>query len=160
MIESEAAAPAEKKDEPEPKVVVSQNSGTVKALEYASITAGANIRSDASLTSEVLRTVAPGYPVAVLEKRVDWILVEDFRGREGWVYASLVTEPETVIIKVFKGNLRSGPSLGDEIIVQLDHGTIMSVLEKKGEWLKVSDNEELTGWLHLMVVWPEAEVNQ
>ena len=115
---------------------------------------GANIRSDASLTSEVLRTVPPGYPVAVLSKQADWFLVEDYRERKGWVFASLVTEPRTVIIKVFKGNLRSGPSLKDDKIVQLDHGTVMSVLERNGEWLKVSNSEKLTGWLHRKVIWP------
>jgi SH3-like domain-containing protein len=125
-----------------------------EVVEYSSIAVGANIRSDASLTSEVLRTVPPGYPVVVLSKQVDWFLVEDFRERKGWVSASLITEPRTVIIKVFKGNLRSGPSLKDDIIDQLGHGTVMSVLERSGEWLKVSSSEKLTGWLHRKVIWP------
>ena len=159
-IKSEAITLVEKEDETEPKVKLPQNLETIKAEEYATIAVGANIRSDASLTSEVLRTVPPGYPVAVLERQADWLLVSDFWGRKGWVYASLVTETRTVIIKVFKGNLRSGPSLEDDIIVQLDHGTIMSVLERNGEWLKVSDFEELTGWLHLKVIWPSAEMNE
>jgi len=155
----EAANPVEKEDEPESKVILPHNLITSKAVEYASITVGANIRSDAYLKSEVLRTVPPGYPVAVIERQADWLLVEDFRGRKGWVYASLVTKPTTVIIKVFKGNLRSGPSLKDDIIDQLDNGTIMSVLERKGGWLKVSDKKELTGWLHQKIVWPAVEMN-
>ena len=159
-IKSEAITPVEKEDETEPKVKLPQNLETIKAEEYATIAVGANIRSDASLTSEVLRTVPPGYPVAVLERQADWLLVEDYRGRKGWVYGSLVKEPRTVIIKVFKGNLRSGPSLKDDIIVQLDHGTLMSVLERSGEWLKVRDLEELTGWLHLQVIWPATEMNE
>ncbi len=150
----EAAITAEKEDGSEPEVAFPQNPESKKAVEFASIAAGANIRSDASLTSEVLRTVPPGYPVAVLEKRADWFLIEDFRERKGWVFASLVTEPGTVIIRVFKGNLRSGPSFKDDIIGQLDHGTVMSVLERSGEWLKVSDSEELSGWLHRKVIWP------
>ncbi len=157
-IKSEAITPVEKEVETEPKVKLPQNLETIKAEEYASIAVGANIRSDASLTSEILHTVPPNYPVAVLEKRADWLLVSDFWGRKGWVYASLVTEPKTVIIRVFKGNLRSGPSLEDDIIVQLDHGTIMSVLERNGDWLKVSDLEELTGWLHFTVIWPSVEM--
>ena len=156
----EVATPVEKEDEPESKVIFPQNLETTKALESASLAVGVNIRSNASLTSKVLRTVPPGYPVTVIERQADWLLVEDYLGRKGWVFASLVTEPKTVIIKVFKGNLRSGPSLKDDIIVQLNHGTIMSVLEKKGDWLKVSDLEELTGWLHLKVIWPAAEMNK
>ncbi len=146
--------PARKENGSEPESVFAQNSETTKAVEYASIAVGANIRSDASLTSGVLRTVPSGYPVAVLERQADWALVEDFRERKGWVFASLVTDPGTIIIKVFKGNLRSGPSLKDDIIVQLDHGTVMSVLERSEEWLKVSDSEGLTGWLNRKVIWP------
>ncbi|KPK27669.1 MAG: hypothetical protein AMJ61_04725, partial [Desulfobacterales bacterium SG8_35_2] len=145
---------ARKEDGSGPKILFPQNSGTTKAMEHATIAVGANIRSDASLTSEVLRTVPPGYPVAVLERQGDWFLVEDFRERKGWVFASLVTELRTVIIKVYKGNLRSGPGLKDDIIKQLNHGTVMSVLERNGEWLKVSDSEELTGWLNREIIWP------
>jgi SH3-like domain-containing protein len=159
-IESEAVKPVEKLDRPESKVIFPQNLKTTKAVEYASIAIGANIRSAASLTAEVLRSVPAGYPVVVLERKEDWLLVGDFRGRKGWVYASLVTEPGTVIIKVFKGNLRSGPSLKNDIIVQLDYGTIMSVLERNGEWLKVSNLEELTGWLNHKVIWPAAAMNE
>ena len=158
-MKSEAVAPAEKQEGTEPQAILPQNSETTTAVKYASISVGANIRYAASLTSEVLRTVPPGYPVIVLERKADWLLVEDYRGRKGWVYASLVTEPNSVIIKVFKGNLRSGPSLKDDVIVQLDHGTTMSVLERSGEWLKVSDSKELTGWLHRKVIWPSEEMN-
>jgi SH3-like domain-containing protein len=153
-IKSEIALSTRKEDGSGPKILFPQNLETSKALEYATIAVGANIRSDASLTSEVLRTVPPGYPVAVLERQGDWFLVQDFRERKGWVFASFVTELRTVIIKVYKGNLRSGPSLTDDIIVQLDHGTVMAVLERSGEWLKVSNSEELTGWLNRKVVWP------
>jgi len=153
-INSEAVMPASKEDNDKHKVVLLQNLKISETLEYSSIAAGANIRSDASLMSEVLRTVPSGYPVAVLSKQADWFLVEDFRERKGWVFASLVTEPRTVIIKVFKGNLRSGPSLKDDIIDKLDYGTVMSVLDRKGEWLKVSNSEKLTGWLYREIIWP------
>ena len=158
-IKHEADTPVEKKVEPEPKVIFPQSIETTKAVEYASIFMGAKIRFEASLKSEVLRNVPPGYPVTILEKQPNWLLVDDYLGRKGWVYASLVTKPRTVIIKVSKGNLRNGPSLKNDIIVQLVNGTIMYVLEKRGEWLKVSDKEDLTGWLHLSVIWPEAEMN-
>ena len=158
-VKAEAVKHAGKEDGPKPGVIFPQKLETAKALEYASIAEGANIRSDASLTSKVLRTVPPGYPVVVLKRQEDWLLVEDYRGRKGWVYASLATKPGTVIIKVFKGNLRSGPSLKDNIIVQLDHGTILSVIERSGEWLKVSNFDELTGWMNFKVIWPAAEMN-
>jgi len=159
-VKSEAAAPAAKQAGPEPEGKYFKNPEPADNVEYASITAGANIRAKASLKSDVLRTVPPGYPVVVLEKQPAWFLVEDYRGRKGWVYASLVSEPTTVIIRVFKGNLRSGPSLKDKVIAQLDHGTIMTELERKGDWLKVSDSKELTGWLYRKVVWPAGALKE
>jgi SH3-like domain-containing protein len=112
------------------------------------------------MTSKVLHTVPPGYPVAVLSRQADWLLVEDYRERKGWVFASLVKEPKTVLIKASKGNLRSGPSLDDGIIVQLDHEKIMPLLERSGEWLKVTDFEGLTGWLHQKDIWPSVVMNK
>jgi SH3-like domain-containing protein len=153
-IQPAEAVPARKKNTPEPGVALKHNPETIKAGEYASISVGANIRSTASLTSKILRTVSAGFPVIVMEKQDDWFLVKDFRKRKGWVFAPLVAPPGTVIISVFKGNLRSGPGLQNTIIAQLDHGTIMSVLERSGEWLKVTDSEALTGWLHRKVIWP------
>lgn len=115
---------------------------------------GANIRSESSLAAEVLRSIPPGYPMAVLERRDDWVLVEDFRGRQGWIYASLLDELKTVVIKVGKGNLRSGPSLTWEITAKLDYGSVMFVDEFSGEWIRVSSPEGVTGWLHRDIVWP------
>ncbi len=115
---------------------------------------GANIRSEPTLDSEVLRSVPPGYPLALLESRGEWVLVEDFRDRKGWVYAALLSDIETVVIKVGKGNLRSGPSLMDEVVIQLDYGSVLHSDETRGDWLKVSNPDGLVGWLHRDVVWP------
>lgn len=115
---------------------------------------GANIRSEPSLAAEVLRSVPPGYPMAVLERRADWVFVVDFRERQGWIYASLLTDIQTVVIKVGKGNLRSGPDLTNEITAKLDYGAVMFVDETSGEWVKVSNPDGITGWLHRDIVWP------
>jgi SH3-like domain-containing protein len=115
---------------------------------------GANIRSAPLLAADVLRAVPPGYPLAVIESQGNWILVEDFRARRGWVYAALLSDLQSVVIKVGKGNLRSGPSLIDKIVTQLDYNTVMFVDETRGDWLKVSNPEGLAGWLHHYTVWP------
>jgi SH3-like domain-containing protein len=137
-------------------------SGTVQAeskgeFEYAGVAQngkGANIRSEPSLAAEVLRSVPPGFPLVVLERQNEWALVQDFRERKGWVYSVLLTELNTLVIKVGKGNLRSGPSLRDEIIAKLDYGLVMFIDESRGDWVRVSNPEGLNGWLHHDVVWP------
>jgi SH3-like domain-containing protein len=150
----EAVMPVKGEDEPVSRTGYALYYKTANGVQYARIAKGANVRSGPSLTSEVLRTVPAGYPVVVLEQQEDWSLVQDFRQRKGWVYEPLIAEPETVIIKVYKGNLRRGPSLTDDVIVQLDYGTVVSVAETRGDWLRVSDPENGTGWLHRKVIWP------
>lgn len=134
-----------------------QPSEVTKIGEYASITqnvSGANIRSAAAISAEVMRSAPPGYPVYILERLGDWALIEDFKERRGWIFASLLTEPKTVIIKVLRGNLRRGPSLTDLIINKLDQGTVLYVMGKSGDWLQVSESDGFTGWLHRDVIWP------
>ena len=82
------------------------------------------------------------------------MVVEDFRERKGWVYSVLLTELNTLVIKVGKGNLRSGPSLTDGIIAKLDYGLVMFIDETWGDWVRCSNPEGLSGWLHRDVVWP------
>ena len=127
---------------------------TTHGVRYASLAKGANIRSGPALTSGVLRTAPAGYPLAVLQQQEDWFLVQDFRERKGWVYGDLLADPGTVIIKVYKGNLRDGPSLTADVIRQLDYGTIVSVVETRGDWLRISGSGNITGWVHRAVIWP------
>jgi SH3-like domain-containing protein len=144
--------PVESETEPE---AVPAESKTDK--EYVGVVQngkGANIRSEPSLAAEVLRSVPPGYPMVVRERQGDWALVEDFRERKGWVYSTLITDLGTVVIKVGKGNLRSGPGLTEDIVAKLDYSIVMFVDETRGDWIKVSNPEGLEGWLHKDVVWP------
>jgi polysaccharide export outer membrane protein len=134
-----------------------QPSDAVKVTKYASVAqggSGANIRSRASMSSDVLRSVPPGYPVVILERQGDWFMVEDYRARKGWVFASLLAEPVTVIIKVQKGNLRGGPGIYDAVVAQLNEGTVLSVVEIRGEWLQVNGPGGIDGWVHRDVIWP------
>jgi SH3-like domain-containing protein len=124
---------------------------------YASVTSqgkGANIRSGPSLNSEVLRAVPTGYPLLVIDQQDNWSLVEDFRQRQGWVYTRLLTGNNTVVVKVGKGNLRSGPSLSDEITAKIDYGMVMYIEERLESWIKVKGSNGLVGWLHKEVIWP------
>jgi SH3-like domain-containing protein len=154
---AEVAMPAKEEQAPVSPAPETKALEAIKAGEYASIAwvgSGVNIHPEPSMSSEVVRAFPPGYPVVVLERRGNWVLVDDFKKRKGWVYAPLLTDPKTVIIKVWKGNLRSSPNITDKIIAKLDYGTVLSVVETRGNWLQVSDSEGLSGWLHRDVVWP------
>ena len=156
------AKPIAEPDEARPSkddavAVIIEASTTPAGDNYASITSkgkGANIRSAPSLDSEVLRAVPTGYPLMILAQQDNWTQVQDFRDREGWVYSRLLNENSTVVVKVGKGNLRSGPSLRDDITAKIDYGTVMQVEEVQEDWVKVSSQAGLVGWLHKEVIWP------
>jgi len=137
--------------------VIIEASTTPAGDNYASISSkgkGANIRSAPSLDGEVLRAVPTGYPLLIVEQRENWTLVRDYRDRKGWVYSRLLDENSTVVVKVGKGNLRSGPSLREDIVAKIDYGTVMRVEEVQENWVMVSSRDGLVGWLHKEVIWP------
>jgi SH3-like domain-containing protein len=144
-----------------PAGVKAQTRQAATAVKYASVPlggSGVNIRSAPSTSSEVLHTAPPGYPLVIQQSREEWFLVEDYRRRRGWVFASLLTEPLTVIINVARGNLRSLPDLSGEVVATLDEGTLLLIGETMGEWLRVSDPSGLIGWVHQDIVWPTGKV--
>ena len=103
---------------------------------------------------KILRAVAPGYPLLVLEQQDEWSQVEDFRKRQGWVANKLLAENNSVIVKIGRGNMRSGPSLNDELVTQIIYGTVLHIEDVKGDWLKVVKDEKIVGWVHKWSVWP------
>jgi SH3-like domain-containing protein len=103
---------------------------------------------------QVLRAVAPGYPLLVLEQQDEWSQVVDFRKRQGWVASKLLSENNSVILKIGRGNLRSGPNLNDEVITQLSYGMVLQIEEAREDWLKVIKSDGIAGWVHKWSVWP------
>jgi SH3-like domain-containing protein len=103
---------------------------------------------------EVQRSVSSGFPLLVLDQQEEWSQVKDFAGRKGWVANRLLAENNSVILKIQKGNLRSGPSLNDKIVKEVEYGAVMQIEEVQGSWLKVVNREGIVGWVHKWSVWP------
>jgi SH3-like domain-containing protein len=61
---------------------------------------------------------------------------------------------ETVSVKSDGINVRTGPSTDDQIAMELFQGYPLKVVEKKGDWLKISDFENDSGWIHKSLVGP------
>ena len=82
-------------------------------------------------------------------------MVKDFRDRKGWVANRLLAENNTVILKISKGNLRSGPSSAGAIVEEIEYGTILWIEEIQEDWLKIINKDGVEGWLPRLSVWPE-----
>ncbi len=55
---------------------------------------------------------------------------------------------EFVSVSKDEVNVRSGPSVKNELIFKLPKGYPLKVLDKKDKWLKVSDFENDKGWIY------------
>jgi len=62
---------------------------------------------------------------------------------------SLAANPKTMSIQVRQGELRSAPSYLSRVVTTLAYTTRVTVLEERGEWLRVSPVESTEeGWVH------------
>lgn len=126
------------------------------AAEYISVKVPvANIRSEPSASGDLLWKVEAYHPMIVLEKKGDWYKFKDFEGDEGWIYASLVNNDESVITIKDDCNIRSGPGTQNDILFKAAVGIPFKVLKKKGKWLNVMHTDGDRGWIHRSLVWPE-----
>ena len=113
----------------------------------------ANVRSGPGAKHEVLWQIEKYHPVLVVEKTGDWYRFRDFEGDEGWIHASLLDKTPTVIVRVRRCNVRSGPSTDAEIAFTVDRGIPFKVLQKKGRWFEVEHADGDKGWIFETLVW-------
>ncbi len=124
------------------------------AAERLAITADiANVRSGPGTKYDQLWQVEKYYPVTVVEKKGGWCRIKDFEGDEGWIEGSLLSKVNTVIVKVAKCNVRSGPGTDFEIAFSVTKGIPFKVLQTKGQWLEVEHADGDSGWIMKNLVW-------
>lgn len=128
---------------------------TGHTAEYVSVKKDAvNIRSGPSTKSRVIWQVFKGFPLQVMKKEGKWAAIVDFEGDKGWIYETLITSKKSVIVKVETANMRSGPTTKDTIVATVKKGVVFEPHEMKGDWIKISYKDELTGWMHKSLLWP------
>ena len=115
---------------------------------------GVNVRSGPSTRSEVIWEVFRGFPLKVLKRKGKWAKVVDFEGDRGWVYAPLLSNKKTVIVKVKTANLRVGPDTKYEIAATAKYGVVFTPVDRDGDWVKVKHEDGTTGWIHQDLIWP------
>ena len=129
-------------------------SSPVTAAERYAVTANiANIRSGPGTNHAVLFEAEKYYPLNVLKKAGNWFQVEDFEGDVGWIYKKLVQEMTTVITKKSKCNIRTAPSIKNQVVFISERGVPFLVLGKEGKWLHVRHSDGYEGWIHSSLVW-------
>ncbi|MFZ1987157.1 MAG: SH3 domain-containing protein [Desulfatitalea sp.] len=127
--------------------------GVDAAERMAVIADTANVRSGPGTKHEQLWQVEKYYPVLVVEKKSGWSRIKDFEGDEGWIEGSLLGKIATVIVRVPRGNVRSGPGTEFDTTINATKGIPFKVLQTKGQWLQVEHADGDTGWILKTLVW-------
>lgn len=113
----------------------------------------ANVRSGPGDAYEVVWEAARYYPLEVLDREGNWLKISDYENDEGWVYRPLLSGVPTVVVTSEKANVRESPGTGSPVLWVLDQEYPLKLLETDGDWLKVSDGAEVSGWIHSSVTW-------
>lgn len=113
----------------------------------------ANVRSGPGTGYEVLWQVEKYHPLLVLKEQSGWVFFQDFEGDKAWIHQSLLGKIDCVISNKDKCNVRSSPTTSSDIVFTVEKGVPFKVIQKKGQWLKVTHSDGDTGWIYKPLVW-------
>lgn len=111
-----------------------------------------NLRSGPGTNHPVQWIVVKGFPLEVVKKQGNWILVRDFEKDEAWVYAQSVNNKPYVISTGDAVNLRASGNASSKVVGKVDYGTVMEKLDQQNGWVKVRTGGK-TGWISASYVW-------
>jgi len=114
-----------------------------------------NVRAKPSRQAPILFVAPKGYPLWVRQQQKNWVQVEDWQGKRGWVYRPLISAIPTAVVQVETANVRKSPNRRASRVTQAKHGEIYRVFASQGDWVKIGyyfENEKL-GWIHRDLVW-------
>lgn len=117
-----------------------------------------NLRSGPGTNYSVKWEYGKGLPLKILEKKGDWVKVQDFEDDTGWIYKPLLSENGHMIVKMFKDkdqkvNIRSGPGTTYRVVGKAYYGVVFETLEQRDGWAKVKHETGLVGWIKRTLIW-------
>jgi SH3-like domain-containing protein len=116
------------------------------------------LRTDPDQKAKQIWEYGSGFPVEVLKRQGDWLLVKDFENDSGWIHKSNLHKGKNVIVKANSSgekaiNIRSGPGTENPIVAYAYYGVVFAAQEKKSSWIHVSHESGISGWVKLDFLW-------
>ena len=125
--------------------------------EMVSVTANqAKIRSDPFIGGSYVVTLAPLYfPLNILREQDGFYQVSDFKNKIGWISKASVDSTRAVIVRTHSANIRQEPTTNSPVVLRAEEGVTFKVLGDKDNWLRVINEDGMTGWIYKDLVWGE-----
>lgn len=122
--------------------------------EYISVArASVTMRAGPGTQHEALWTLSQGYPLEVTGRQGKWLKVRDFEKDGGWIYKPLTDDTPHHIVKAKIVNLRKGPGSQHGIVGKAAYGEILRHTEERKEWVKVRNEQGVSGWVSRRLLW-------
>lgn len=117
-----------------------------------------SLRTDPDQKAKIIWEYGNGFPLEVLKRQGEWMMVKDFENDSGWIHKSKLQKAKTVIVKANPNgvkaiNIRSGPGTENAIVANAYYGVVFLAQEKKDSWIKVSHESGISGWVKPEFLW-------
>lgn len=125
------------------------------AQELVSVrNAGTPLQASPEANSEVLWKLQTGFPLQVLERKGNWLKVQDFEGDSGWVAGEATGSTAYHVVRVKAANLRAGPGTDHAKIGMANYGDVLRTSLRQGNWVEVQNPRgKGTAWIASSLIW-------
>ncbi len=128
--------------------------GAAHAREMVSIKGKVvNLRTAPSPRATVAWELQRGYPLEVLQRKGDWLLVRDFENDRGWIARNTAAKTPHHVVKAQVANLRSSPNERSRVVGKAQHLEVLRTLQKKGAWVQVQRSNGQKAWVSKSLLW-------
>ena len=110
-----------------------------------------NIRSDSTVSAEVVSKVDRGEVVEVIAQLYDWYKIRLPYNAPSFIKKDFVVlSPDAKTAKVLNDfvNIRLKPDVGSAILGRLNQGDLVDILEDKGGWYRIRPTKSSFAWVH------------
>lgn len=132
-------------------------------ISYGRVTAdNINVRSDATINSQIICQVRESDTVEVILDRYDWYKIKLPKTAPVFVKKELIACIDTNTAKAVKDNIniRLLPSESSVVLGEISKNEILNILEDQGDWYKIEPTDNSFGWIHKKFVEKTAPVSQ
>ena len=106
-----------------------------------------NVRDGPGINFRQIDRIPMGTPVIQLGKQDNWFNVRLQSGREGWIREDLLRETASQLVTNERANIRMGPGMIYQVIVEVPKNTPLEKLDEQDDWIKVRLPDGKTGWI-------------
>lgn len=141
----------------------SMSSDSLQSYDILTVNRYGNLRRGPGTEYPVIAKLIPDQKLLSVEKNGEWYKVMYADNDFAWIHQVLLqsteskgpVQPQNKVIIQKSGNVRSGPGTDFTVIEKVSPNENVALLEEQGEWLKIRLSDELSGWIHKMLIQSE-----